>query len=203
MDAGGNVTRINPVAGRQCGTCTLCCRVMAVSEIEKPPGKLCTHCDEGRGCRIYDTRPRQCRTFQCHFLENTSLREEWRPSKSRIILVVSPDGQRIGAHVDPERPGAWRREPFYSTLKVWAREALSREGQIGQVYVTIGNRTIVILPDRNVDMGIVESDEIVVTRKQYGPGGVTYEAFKIKRDEPQAAAILGEIEKGAHNGPIF
>jgi hypothetical protein len=164
---------------------------------------LCKHCDEGRGCRIYDIRPRQCRLFNCHFLTNRNLKEIWRPSKSHIVLVVTTDGQRIGAYVDPERPGAWRREPFYSTLKTWARAAVSRPGQVGQVLVCIGKRTIVILPDRNVDLGDVESDEMVITEARNGPKGAIFDAFKIRRDDPNAASILGAIEKGAHGGPIF
>ena len=194
---------VGAVPGRECGTCTLCCRVLGVQEITKPPATLCTHCDEGGGCRIYETRPKQCRLFNCYFLTNPKLREQWRPSKSHIVLVVAPDGTRIGAHVDPERPGAWRREPFYSTLKTWARESVARPGQIGQVLVSIGKQTIVILPDRNVDVGIVESDELVITEGKNGDRGLTFDAFKIKRDDPRAASILGVIEKGAHHSPIF
>ena len=125
------------------------------------------------------------------------LREEWRPSKSRIMLAVTSNRQRIVAYVDQERPGAWRREPFYSTLKAWARDALARPGEMGQVLVCIGNRTIVILPDRNVDLGVVESDELVVTGPRKGPNGVVLEAFKIKRDDPRAASLLGRNETPA------
>jgi hypothetical protein len=181
----------------------LCCKLLAVHEIEKPPGRLCAHCEEGRGCRIYAARPDSCRSFNCYFLTNPKLHEEWRPSKSRIVLAVSPDGLRIGAHVDPERPGAWRREPFYSTLKAWAKDALEHRERIGQVFVSIGQRTIVIFPDRNVDVGIVESDEVVVTERREGPEGIAYEVFKMRRDDPRAAIALGEIENGARNGPIF
>ena len=188
---------------RQCGSCTLCCKILAVQEIEKPPGRLCVHCKEGRGCRIYAERPHSCRSFNCYFLTNPKLREEWRPSKSRIVLVVSPDGLRIGAHIDPERPSAWRREPFCTALKAWAKDALARRERIGQVIVSIGQRTMVIFPDRNVDMGIVESDEVVVTEGRKCPEGTAYEVFKLRRDDPSAAAALGKIEKGARNGPIF
>lgn len=188
---------------RNCGSCTLCCTVLAVEEIGKPPNTACLHCVEGRGCQIYESRPNRCRLFNCHFLENPKLREEWRPSKSRIVLAVSPDGLRIGAHVDPRRPGAWRREPFYSTLKAWAREALSRPSRLGQVYVTIGTQTIVILPDRNVDLGMVEKDEIVLTKRNETPAGPSYEVFKIRRDDPEASVILDGIKQSASKGAIF
>ncbi len=181
----------------------MCCELLAVQEINKPANTLCPHCDEGQGCRIYDLRPKQCRLFNCHFLTNPKLREEWRPSRSRIVLVVTPDGQRIGAYIDPKRPDAWRREPFYSTLKSWARDALTRQEQMGQVLVCIGKRTFVIFPDRNVDIGVVEDDELVITRALNGARGVTLEAFKIKRDDPRAGFMMGEIAKSAHRGRIF
>jgi hypothetical protein len=133
--------------------------------------------------------------FQCRFLQDPSLREEWRPSKSRIVVTVTPDRQRIAAHVDPERPGAWRREPFYSTFKTWARELASQSDRIGQMYVAIGKHTIVILPDRNVDVGIVEDDEIVITKKDRGPRGLTYDAIKMTRE--QAAALMEQAGHGS------
>jgi len=40
------------VAGRACGTCTLCCKVVAVTELAKAAGQWCLHCRPGRGCSI-------------------------------------------------------------------------------------------------------------------------------------------------------
>jgi len=53
---------------RSCGTCTLCCKVLAVDELKKPHGKWCAHCKTGQGCGIYDTRPAECRDFRCTWL---------------------------------------------------------------------------------------------------------------------------------------
>jgi hypothetical protein len=167
----------------------LCCKVLKVEGLGKPAGAQCAHCTVGSGCGIYNTRPQECRLFNCRFLEDAALREEWRPSKSKIVVTVTSDRQRIGAHVDPDRPGAWRREPFYSTFKSWARDLASHPDRVGQMYVAIGKHMIVILPDRNVDVGIVEDDEIVITKKAHGEKGLTYEAIKIKREE--ATKLLG------------
>ncbi len=176
--------------GRSCGTCTLCCNLLAVQEIAKPAMTMCNYCTAGLGCHIYDSRPKQCRLFNCHFLENSKLSEDWRPSKSHIVLVVSADGQRIGAHVNPDRPGAWRRKQFYAQLKIWARAAVAQPGRIGQVLVSVGKNTFVILPDRDVDIGIVEADEIVITQGYLDATGMTFDAFKMKKDDPRAAPIL-------------
>jgi len=168
----------------------MCCDLLAVQEIAKPALTMCTYCTAGQGCHIYDSRPKQCRLFNCHFLENPKLSEEWRPSKSHIVLVVSADGQRMGAQVDPARPGAWRRKQFYAQFKDWARAATSHPRRIGQVLVNVGKQTFVILPDRDVDVGTVEPDEIVVTEGLPGPRGMTFNAFKMKKDDPRAGPML-------------
>jgi hypothetical protein len=181
--------------GRRCGTCTLCCKLLAVQELAKPAHTACTHCIAGQGCQIYDARPKQCRLFNCHFLENPKLAEEWRPSKSHIVLVRSPDGQRVSAQVDPQWPGAWRRKQFYAQLKAWARESVSRPGRLGQVFVIVGKKAIVILPDRDIDVGDVEADEIIITEGRPGPKGMTFNAFKVKRDDPRAGLISHKVGK--------
>ena len=161
------------------------------------------HCDPDDRCGIYDLRPKSCRLFNCYFLTNLKLREEWRPSRSKIVVVLHPDGLRIGAHVDPTRPGAWRREPYYSTLKRWARQAVATPGILGQVLVSVGKHTIVILPDRNVDVGIVEDDEVVITEGKPGPKGLSLNVFKTRRDDPRAAVLNGAIEQGLGQHGIF
>jgi hypothetical protein len=40
-------------ASKQCGDCTLCCKVMAIEMLAKPAGAWCPHCTAKRGCTIY------------------------------------------------------------------------------------------------------------------------------------------------------
>lgn len=70
---------------RFCGTCTACCKTHPVKEIRKAPNQWCRHCAKGRGCRIYDTRPRGCREFQCQWLKSGWAPDE-RPDKTRIVV---------------------------------------------------------------------------------------------------------------------
>jgi hypothetical protein len=49
-----------------------------------------------------------------------------------------------------------------------------------------------------VDVGIVEDDEIVITKKSYGASGLTYQAIKIKRE--QVADFIGDAKTGARDG---
>ena len=174
------------VPGRACGTCTLCCKVMAIKELDKPQGRWCAHCAADRGCRIYGQRPRECRTFFCGYLAIQELTEEWRPSRSKIVLANESGGNRLVAHVDPGFPGAWRNEPFYSYLKTWARAAARVRAQ---VVVYVGMRVIVILPDADTDLGVVEDDELIAVHEIQTPTGLRREAFKVHKNDPRAAGL--------------
>jgi hypothetical protein len=177
------------VPGRDCGSCTLCCKLLGVTDLEKPRGQWCRHCEIGRGCRIYDTRPAGCREFFCGWLVDPRLSEAWRPADSKIVVLVEGGGKRIIAYVDPDRPAAWRREPFYSTLKRWSAAAL-RHG--GTVAVSLGQKRIVVLPDRDVDLGALAEDEVIATRERRSAAGLTYDVFKLKRDDPRLAGPAPE-----------
>jgi hypothetical protein len=171
--------------GRSCAGCTLCCKIMGIAALEKPPGTWCKHCEPASGCRIYEQRPQECRSFLCGYLVNGQLGEEWKPSRSRLVLELQ--GPRIGVHVDPQRPDAWKREPFYSSLKRWAAAAVQDRGEI---VAYIGKRVYVIFPDRDVDLGIVGEDEIIVTGESAIAGGNRPEAFKIHKDDPRAQMLV-------------
>jgi hypothetical protein len=159
---------------------------MGIAAIGKPVGKWCGHCAIGQGCKIYDSRPADCRKFLCAFLMDDRLPEDWRPSKSKIVLVIENDGYRRVAHVDPDRPAAWRAEPYYSTLKAWATAGASSHLQI---LVCIGRRTIVVLPHKDVDLGIIAEDERIVTREVRNAfGQIELDVLKAKPDDPSAAA---------------
>jgi hypothetical protein len=144
---------VKTVPGRECGTCMLCCKVMAIDEIQKPPGAWCPNCARGQGCKIYDTRPAECRSFYCHWMLEKGLPAEWKPERAKFALVVNPEGH-ITAFVDPGVPAAWRNAPYLETLRRWSLEG-TRAKPARIVMVRIGSRGIVILPDREVDVGTI------------------------------------------------
>jgi hypothetical protein len=172
------------MSSRQCDGCTLCCKLLAVEEIQKPKTEWCKHCDQGKGCRIYMTRPIQCQNFYCLYLTDSDLPEAWRPSKCKIVLSLELDGSRIAAHVDPGRPAAWKEEPFITHLQQMAALAVPYRGQ---VVVYIDKRAIVILPSGQVDLGVVADDEMIVTRASRD--GVPRDAFKMKKSDPRAETL--------------
>lgn len=164
--------------GRSCGTCSMCCKIARVDYFKKPAGQWCVHCVIGKGCGIYETRPKVCRSFLCLWMQNPNLGPEWKPDKSKMYLSLELSGERLAAHVDPATPGAWLREPYYSDLKRWSVQAAQNETQVS---VYIGRHAIVILPDRDVDLGIVGEDELIVSTKEKRGDKIILGAEKIKR----------------------
>ena len=168
------------VPGRSCGTCGLCCKVLRIDEVETPAGQWCKHCAPGKGCKIHPTRPATCRNFYCMWLSQAGLGPEWKPEKSKIVLCLELNGQRIAAHVDASVPGAWRRDPYFADLKRWSVAAVAEQRQVS---VWIGRHAIIILPDREIDLGVVEEDELVVSTTRMTPEGPVPGAEKIKKSE--------------------
>ena len=167
---------------RRCGSCTLCCKVLTVEELSKPNGKWCAHCVTGRGCAIYDDRPNECRAFQCGYILWPELGEHWLPARSKLVPAFKPDGLEIIIHVDPGVPNAWRAEPYYSEIRDMAGHAANSPYT---VFVQIGRRVIAVLPDREVDLGVVGDNERIAIREEPGPGGRRLGAVKMKMDDPR------------------
>lgn len=150
------MTRVTS-SDRRCGECTLCCKVMAIEALAKPAGTWCPNCKQGSGCLIYAARPDECGNFSCLWLANDLLDARWKPSRSRLVLTTSEDGIEI--RCDPGFPGAWRKEPYASEIRAWAAEG---ERNDMTVVVIIGQRMILVAPEREFDLGVVAPDERIV-----------------------------------------
>jgi len=148
---------------KQCGDCSLCCKVMAIETLAKPASAWCPHCAPKRGCAIYKDRPAECVGFSCLWLVNDLLDERWKPSKARFVLTTSEDG--IELRCDPGFPDAWRKEPYYSEVREWA---ISGEHNDMTVVVIVGRRMVLVAPMREFDLGIVGTDERIVRELEDG-----------------------------------
>lgn len=162
--------------GRECGTCTLCCKVYDVPAVPKPMSRWCPHCRPGRGCGIWETRPQACRSFFCLWMTEGWLGPEWKPERSKIVLSVDPVNRFLLAQVDPGAPGAWKKEPFHGQLRAWARASL---GLQRLVIVFVDKVGTVILPDRDVPVGVIAPNERLVLREKLGPRGPYPDVEKI------------------------
>ena len=176
---------------RQCGDCSLCCKVMEIATLDKPPGSWCWNCKPAHGCTIYADRPKECENFNCLWLINPKLGEEWKPSRCKMVLVADLGGKRLVAHVDPQQPDAWKRRPYYAMLKNWACRSASFRGQI---IVAVGRRMYMILPNRDVDLGVVALDEFIVLNEVETATGIRLEPEKVSRDDPRARQFQKSAE---------
>jgi hypothetical protein len=148
---------------------------MAIKELGKPSGAWCPHCRPGQGCATYESRPDECRTFTCDWLTREAFGPEWKPDKSKIVLVSRYN--RITAYVDPSVPLAWKKSPYLEKLTAMARAGLSRNFL---VYVSVAERYTLLLPDRHEELGHLGSDDEVRLKVVRGLKGLEYQVERRK-----------------------
>jgi hypothetical protein len=141
---------------RSCGTCNLCCKIVAVDDLNKPAHQWCVHAVPRKGCAIYGSHPVVCQTWKCGWQTMPQLDASWKPERCGFILRSEVEGLLFIVDVDPAKPDAWRREPFYRTIKHWARES---DPKRRQVVVFVGRRVIGLFPNDEIDAGPVNPDE--------------------------------------------
>ena len=157
------------VPGRSCDNCTMCCKLLAIEELEKPRGTWCPHCDQKRGCTVYETRPGPCRGFYCGYLRLPQLDDRWKPAKAKFLINYEDAARRIVIHADPARPDAWRIDPYIKTIRQWAATA-QREG--GMVLVWAGSHATIVQPGRDVELGEIREDQLIVPVERRTPSGI-------------------------------
>ena len=155
-----------PKRPKSCGPCTLCCKVLAVDELQKPMGAWCAHCAAGKGCTIYAERPHACRTFECVWLMDPEMPHRFRPDQTKVVLDQDPEGLRLIARCDPGNPQAWRRNPIYAALKGYAADTWG-SGKV--VLAVAGRRTWLVTPRADVELG--EIDPRATLKVVEEPGG--------------------------------
>jgi hypothetical protein len=147
----------------------MCCKLLGIAEIEKPVNTWCPHCARGAGCKIYEERPKACRAFACRWLLDPGMAKEWRPDRSKLVVIADEDPDQMLVLVDPGTPDAWRREPYHSLLRKRAAQAL-RAG--GSVIVVVNGKATLLLANGEQFLGAVDSGDKVVVTQVPEPGGV-------------------------------
>lgn len=85
----------------KCAGCTLCCELLDVPWMDSPAGKICKHCEQGIGCKIYNTAPKDCLDFKCAYSQMKNVSINLRPDKCGVIFERVSDDIFIGT-VDPK-----------------------------------------------------------------------------------------------------
>jgi hypothetical protein len=67
-----------------------------------------------------------------------------------------------------------------------------------QVIVCVGDRSIAILPDQDVDLGHVADDDRIIVSEGVENGRLRLRATKMRADDPRLAGVrVGEISRQA------
>lgn len=137
------------VPGRGCGSCSMCCKLLAIQFLDppKPQGQWCRHCKPGQGCGIWQARPQGCVDYFCDWRINAKLTDEWRPDRCGFLINHSAPDLPYEVIVDPGRPDAWRKEPYYSALRRAAAVAVENSQTI---VILVGARRWLLLPEDDV-----------------------------------------------------
>lgn len=83
-----------------CGTCSLCCTLCSVADINKANGVACEYCADG--CSIYDERPQGCRDFNCAYVQMKVVNIAMRPDNCGVVFEKISDVKVLGM-IDPDR----------------------------------------------------------------------------------------------------
>lgn len=111
-----------------CGSCTACCRVYAIPTLSKHAGKWCDHCAVGKGCKVYEARPKECADFQCLWLE-MKIREDitpddLRPDRCKVVFSRTPTEGLISATTMPNCPDAFHKGAAWRLIELLVRNGM-------------------------------------------------------------------------------
>jgi hypothetical protein len=150
---------------RECGDCTLCCKLLPVNELDKPANTKCIHQRQFRGCLVYHTTkmPFSCSLWNCRWLVNDDTGNMARPDRAHYVIDILPDsiiamdGDRIihiptvQIWVDPKFPDA-HKDPRLRAYLLRRGE----EGIVGQIRFNSYDAMILIPPNMNKEKIWVE-----------------------------------------------
>jgi hypothetical protein len=179
---------------RACGSCSLCCKVLGILELDKPAGEWCPHFRAGSGCSIHGEHPASCRAFRCLWLLSPAMPEGVRPDRCKVVLTLEDGDAKIIARADPADPMAWRREPIHGQLRRWAAQYWFKGRS---VWAVAGRRTWLIAPDREVDLGEMDP-HLYTTWEQTPDGAITVTVLPplTEGETYRPAAIRAALDAG-------
>jgi hypothetical protein len=133
---------------RKCGSCTLCCKLLPVAEINKGAGQRCQY-QGHKGCAVYHRPPhfpRSCAAWSCRWLIDPETKGLHDQMPDIVQLTDNDSGETrellvLQVWVDPARRDAWQ-EPH---LLGYA-EQLARDHHMGMLIRYSSAEAIAVLP---------------------------------------------------------
>jgi hypothetical protein len=169
------------VAGRECGSCVACCKILEINkpELQKARHVLCPH-NTGTGCGIYETRPAICRTWHCLWRRIEELPDFTRPDRIGVVFSIDRHhpprvpfeqlyivARAINGPSDFENPQAKAAIQIFveeGTLRVW----LSFDGNKKLIYPNQDLANAIVNPNSTTPLplkAIVSTWRILSLRK--------------------------------------
>lgn len=91
---------------------------MPVMELQKPAMQWCEHCEIGKGCRVYATKPPSCNDFECLWLVNEWMPEEFRPDRCKVVFEGLHGANIALAMPNEGMTSAHLRGPVFRLIKM-------------------------------------------------------------------------------------
>lgn len=103
---------------RTCGTCSLCCKLLPVRELNKAAGERCKHQKFGKGCAIHRKPgyPIVCAGWNCRWLVNDDTADLSRPDRSHYVIDSMPDRIRLD-------PSDGSKPKMFDVIQIWVDPA--------------------------------------------------------------------------------
>jgi hypothetical protein len=111
-----------------CGECSLCCKLLGVEVLDKPPHVWCQFCTPGRGCQIHEEAayPADCASYVCLWRqcrdEGVPIADALRPDRCNVIIDVRNYQAAHNVRCNPGHPHAWRRPDVQAILLTLANQ---------------------------------------------------------------------------------
>ncbi|WP_456679369.1 MULTISPECIES: hypothetical protein [unclassified Bradyrhizobium] len=142
---------------RQCGSCSLCCKLLPVPRLGKKAGQRCKHRKHDKGCVVYHTpaMPPECAVWNCRWLVNDDAADLRRPDHAHYVIDIMPDFitiapddggdpqniQVVQVWIDPKHPDA-HRDP---ALRRWMLRR-AEEGKAALVRLNQHDAIVIFAP---------------------------------------------------------
>ena len=144
---------------KDCGDCSLCCKLIEVKPLNKPADTWCEHCTK-QSCAIWEKRPEICKTYNCLWRTTPEMTDDLQPSKCKVAFEVHEEGVAI-AHVDVDRPEAWRKPPVIGVILKLVQEGTP-------VWVMIGKERHMLLPEGKNQEEVMRATHSATARVMHG-----------------------------------
>lgn len=131
----GPMTLELSTSARRCGTCTLCCKLLPVADIQKGANEVCKFQRSAKGCTVYQKKnfPVSCALWSCIWLANDET-DLPRPDHAHYVIDPSPEYVElqnlngevmrvdvVQVWVDPKYPHAYRDPKLLTWLEQRAK----------------------------------------------------------------------------------